>query len=101
MKQNFSVATDKFSLMNGFLKENSSGESFKRIIQENHSRESFKRFVQEIIFTSSSQLASYTSPVLFACEKFKLHLNQGCFQNVPNLFLFEIKFDFKVDLKSR
>ena len=53
-----------------------------------------------IIFTTSSKFMSETLSILFIYEKFKLPWNQPWFENAQKL-LFEIKVDFKDDLKSR
>ena len=63
--------------------------------------ESTPLLFKRIIFTPSSELTSETLWILFACEKFKLPWNQGCFQNIQKLFFWKSGLKFKSCLEIK
>ena len=55
--------------------------------QENHSNESFKRITGDDNIHTFSRTHEWDIVNVFTCERFKLPWNQGCLQNVKEMFL--------------
>ena len=68
----------------------------KKINEENFGRVKYSM----IIFAPFLDLTGETLWILFACEKFELLSDQGCFKNVSELF-FEVKVEINYDLKLK
>ena len=64
----------------------------KKINEENFGRVKYSM----IIFALFLDLTGETLWILFACEKFELLSDQGCFRNVSELF-FEVKVEINCD----
>ena len=64
----------------------------KKINEENFGRVKYSM----IIFALFLDLTGETLWILFACEKFELLSDQGCFRNVSELF-FEVKVEINYD----
>ena len=68
----------------------------KKINEENFGRVKYSM----IIFAPFLDLTGETLWILFACEKFELLSNQGCFENVSELF-FEVKVEINYDFEVK
>ena len=81
------------------INENNFGSDrniLKKINEENFGRVKYSM----IIFAPFLDLTGETLWILFACEKFELLSDQGCFKNVSELF-FEVKVEINYDFEVK